>query len=73
MEESRKSSCLASQDEDVSKIQTNMVIKYWMEWFETACIFILVEEDTFHKASLMDNESNFDFSSDLGISIYVFH
>ena len=41
-----------------------------MEWFETACIFILVEEDAFHNADLMDNESNFDFSSDLGISIY---
>ena len=41
-----------------------------MEWFETACIFILVEEDAFHDADLMDNESNFDFSSDLGISIY---
>ena len=28
MEESRKSSFLASQDEDVSKIQTSVVIKY---------------------------------------------
>ena len=28
MEESRESSFLASQDEDVSKIQTSMVIKY---------------------------------------------
>ena len=41
-----------------------------MEWFETACIFILVEEDAFHDADLMDNESNFDFSSDSGVSIY---
>ena len=41
-----------------------------MEWFETACIFILVEEDAFHDADLMDNESNFNFSSDLSISIY---
>ena len=41
-----------------------------MELFETACIFILVEEDAFHDADLMDNESNFDFSSDLGVSIY---
>ena len=47
MEESRKSSFLASQDEDVSKIQTSMVIKYRMEWFETDSIFILVEEDAF--------------------------
>ena len=28
MEESRKSSLLSSQDKDVSKIQTTMVIKY---------------------------------------------
>ena len=41
-----------------------------MEWFETDCIFILVKEDSFHNADLMDNESNFDFSSNLGISIY---
>ena len=41
-----------------------------MEWFETVCIFILVEEDAFHNADLMDNESNFNFSSDLGISSY---
>ena len=41
-----------------------------MEWFETACIFILVKEDAFHDADLMDSESNFDFSSDLGVSIY---
>ena len=41
-----------------------------MKWFETACIFILVKEDAFHNADLMDNESNFDFSSDLGVSIY---
>ena len=41
-----------------------------MEWFETDYIFILVKEDAFHDADLMDNESNFDFSSDLGISIY---
>ena len=41
-----------------------------MEWFETDFIFILVKEDAFHDADLMDNESNFDFSSDLGISIY---
>ena len=41
-----------------------------MEWIETACIFILVEEDAFHNADLMDNESNFDFSSDLGVSIH---
>ena len=41
-----------------------------MEWFETACIFILVEEDAFHDADLMDNESNFNFSSDLSVSIY---
>ena len=41
-----------------------------MKWFETACIFILVEGDAFHDADLMDNESNFDFSSDLGVSIY---
>ena len=47
-----------------------MVIKYWMEWFETTCIFIVVKEDAFHDADLMDNESNFDFSSDLGISMY---
>ena len=47
-----------------------MVIKYWMEWFETPCIFIIVKEDAFHDADLMDNESNFDISSDLGISIY---
>ena len=33
-------------------------------------MFILVEEDAFHNADLMDNESNFNFSSDLGISIY---
>ena len=70
MEESRKSSFLASQDKDVSKIQTSMVIKYWMEWFETACIFILDEKDAFHNADLMDSESNFNFSSNLGISIY---
>ena len=47
-----------------------MVFKYGMEWFETDCIFILVKEDAFHDADLMDNESNFDFSSNLGISIY---
>ena len=41
-----------------------------MEWFETACIFILVEEDAFHDADLMDNVNNFDFSRDLGVSIY---
>ena len=41
-----------------------------MEQFEIACNFILVEEDAFHDADLMDNESNFDFYSDLGISIY---
>ena len=41
-----------------------------MEWFETACIFILVEEDAFQDADLMDNESNFDFSSYLGVSVY---
>ena len=41
-----------------------------MEWFDTACIFILVEKDAFHDADLMDNESNFNFSSDLGVSIY---
>ena len=41
-----------------------------MEWFETACIFTLVEENAFHHADLMDNESNFEFFSDLGISIY---
>ena len=41
-----------------------------MEWFETTCIFILVKEDAFHNADLIDIESNFDFSSDLGISIY---
>ena len=41
-----------------------------MEWFETDYIFILVKEDAFHDADLMDNESNFDFSSDLGVSIY---
>ena len=41
-----------------------------MEWFETACIFILVKEDAFHDGNLMDNESNFKFSIDLGISIY---
>ena len=72
MEESCKSLFLASQDEDVSKIWTSMVIKYWMEWFETTCIFILVEEDAFHNANLMGNESNFDFSSDLGVSIISF-
>ena len=44
-----------------------------MEWFETACIFILVEEDAFHEADLMDSESNFNFSSDLGVSIYSIH
>ena len=44
-----------------------------MEWFKTACIFILVEEDAFHDADLMDSESNFNFSSDLGISIYSIH
>ena len=44
-----------------------------MEWFETACIFILVEEDAFHDADLMDRESNFNFSSDLCISIYSIH
>ena len=41
-----------------------------MGWFETDSIFILVKEDGFHNADLLDNESNFDFSSDLGISIY---
>ena len=41
-----------------------------MEWIETACIFILVEKDAFYNADLMDNESNFDFSSDLGVSIH---
>ena len=41
-----------------------------MEWFETACIFILVEEDAFHNADLMGSESNFNFSSNLGVSIY---
>ena len=41
-----------------------------MEWFETVCIFIVVEEDAFHDADLMDNESNFDFSCDSGVSIY---
>ena len=41
-----------------------------MEWIETACIFILVEEDAFHDADLKDNESNFDFSSDLEVSIH---
>ena len=41
-----------------------------MEWFETDYIFILVKEDAFHNADLMDSESNFDFSSDLGVSIY---
>ena len=41
-----------------------------MELFETTCIFILVKEDAFHDADLMDNESNFKFSSDLGVSIY---
>ena len=70
MEESRKSSLLASQDKDVTKIWTTMVIKYWMEWIETACIFILVKENAFHDADLMDNKSNFDFSSNLGVSIY---
>ena len=35
MEESRKSSILASQDEDVNKIWTSLVSKYWMEWIET--------------------------------------
>ena len=35
-----------------------------MEWIETTCIFILVKEDAFHDADVMDNESNFDFSSD---------
>ena len=44
-----------------------------MEWFETACIFILVEEDAFHDADLMDSESNFNFSSDLGVSFYSIH
>ena len=44
-----------------------------MEWFETASIFILVEEDAFHDANLMDSESNFNFSSDLGVSIYSIH
>ena len=44
-----------------------------MEWFETPCIFILVEEDAFHDADLMDSESNFNFSSDLGVSIYFIH
>ena len=44
-----------------------------MEWFETACIFILVKEDAFHDADLVDSESNFNFSSDLGISIYSIH
>ena len=44
-----------------------------MEWFETPCIFILVEEDAFHDADLMDSESNFNFSSDLGVSIYSIH
>ena len=41
-----------------------------MEWFETACIFILVEKGAFHNADLVGSESNFNFSSDLGISIY---
>ena len=44
-----------------------------MEWSETACVFILVEEDAFHDADLMDSESNFNFSSDLGASIYSIH
>ena len=41
-----------------------------MEWFQTTCIFILVEEDAFHDADLMNNESNFNFSRDLGVLIY---
>ena len=35
MEEFRESLFLASRDEDVSKIWTSMVSKYWMEWIET--------------------------------------
>ena len=42
-----------------------------MKWIKSACIFILVKEDAFHDANLMDNESNFDFSSNLGVSIYT--
>ena len=70
MEKSCISSFLASQDEDANKIWTSMVIKYWIEWIEIAYIFILVEEDAFQDTNLMDDESNFDFSSDLGVSIY---
>ena len=65
MEESRESSFLASPDKDVNKIWTSMVIKYLMEWIETACIFILVEEDAFQDPHLMHNESDFAFSSDV--------
>ena len=65
MEESRESSFLASPDKDVNKIRTSMVIKYLMEWIETACIFILVEEDAFRDPHLMHNESDFAFSSDV--------
>ena len=65
MDESRESSFLAFPDKDVNKIWTSMVIKYLMEWIETACIFILVEEDAFRDPHLMHNESNFVFSSDL--------
>ena len=68
MEESRESSFLASLYEDVNKIQTSMVIKYLIEWIETAHIFILVEEDAFCNAHLMHNESSFDFSSDVKVT-----
>ena len=65
MDKSCESSFLASPDKDVNKIRTSMVIKYLMEWIETACIFILVEEDAFKDTHLMHNESNFAFSSDV--------
>ena len=43
-----------------------------MKWFETTCIFILVEEGAFYDADLMDNESNFDFSGNLGVLISIY-
>ena len=43
-----------------------------MEWFESACIFILVKEDAFYNADLMENESNFNFPSNLGVLISIY-
>ena len=63
MEELHEFWFLMSHDEDTNEILTTMVIKYWMEWIETICIFILEKKDCFCKDNLMDNENNFMNSS----------